>query len=391
MSTVLYRASASVLGAATLLLLGGCPANPTDCQRQLCNVVRWGQDAVISQATTCCSVETPATRDSCKQQVNNFIGQVAIKMMELQQACESGNRELYKRLWDELITWLRQQAPRAALANGSVVNSIPLLYADDQARLGWSVAKGTTGAKITTVVIDGKDFLPEAAGDALAKVVAASGNAQATVTYKDKSDPAALTAATCTLAPSSSTDLYVNGFNYRLPTSGSFTVTEVKPLGDGRARAVVSDLSLTATATVAGTSYSVSVELDKTFAGNDVVFTPGEPARIRVALQASKTDVPGLDDLTPMFKGTVVTATMLWDPATSSFQFAPSGWYSGTQLVPTVRSDITRADTVDPNAPLPTDPCQRWIEELRRQHKDTLDRMGCNTPRGNQPRDDSPH
>lgn len=264
--------AAACLGGSSLFM-GGC------CQDDLCAFMRIYLAVLSNKVTTCCSMP-PAEQTTCLTGVSSWQDGVFSKIVEAYNACRTGEEKRF----DELIKHLWELVPKNAVtksASGGLENSLPILLATDLVSMDITANACDIGKKITTIDVNGKNLLPEAAGKHAAEAVAWTGASAGTAVARIvlSSDPTATVSRSYCLPSEAGVHAVWAGRDKPFAVSGSIALSDLKPDAGG----VLSGFPTEATITLSDGNSKIAMSLDKTVPENQIAFV-GASGRLMMAM-----------------------------------------------------------------------------------------------------------
>lgn len=259
--------------AGTTLFFSGC------CRDDLCSFVHVYLAILANKVSLCCA--QTGDHNACFNEINTWNNEVFNKLSDAYQKCITHQDQQF----DDLLKQLYQLIPKnkvMASATGAVINSVPILFNADHVCLDVTATPCGTPTKITTVIVGGTSYLPAAAGNAAVLAVQSGGGSggQATSQIVLASDAAAPSSNSYCLPEGATLALSLGHTTYNYAISGTFSLSDLKPDGNGGLSGFPTGLEFTLSD---GTS-KISLSLDATVPYNAAQIDASGHGYLRVAV-----------------------------------------------------------------------------------------------------------
>lgn len=275
---------------------------------------------------------TPTTHDKscCFLSTSNLLFDATILLNQAYSACVSNNREL----WSDAIRGLTNLIPRLKVplgttktVDGSRANSILLLAPTQHVTMLMTASPSGELTSKSTVIVDGKKYLLEAAGLAGSSSIGDQ-SGQKTVTILNASDPLSLKSNTYKLDEGAQIIVTFGGTPITLQASGTFSISELEPKEDIGFVAVPTDFEIT----LIDEDIKTKLVIDKTIPENVVHVHKDGSGIIKAEFTASSSDEIA-DAVFSMRKS--VWLEIPFQLTTNGIDFAAAGAVAGPALAPT--------------------------------------------------------
>jgi hypothetical protein len=333
--TSVRRGLIAVLAAATLFLGGCCDK----CGKQIGQLVKTAFLILAENAAQCCNTALTAQQASeCLGERQDTLDDVLALIIAADVACNQGNNELMNQIIQQIIDRiLGPNSPIPGLSASvpvsldrfEVVNALPLFGCEEQIEvLAVATADGQWRSK-TTAVVNGREVMPEAAGNAAIEDERLGLVAEASVAdILLANEPEALQFATYTIGNGSHVRYQLGQIQMDFALSGSI---EVGTFAQGADNSVTS-LPGAAKLQLSGPDGSITLSLDKTQPANTLVVGPDGTGVLSASFAIHGTN--DFDFLPSLYERVWLEIPLVIDPDDLSLDFVLAGPRDGCDIAP---------------------------------------------------------
>ncbi|MEM1422793.1 MAG: hypothetical protein AAGH64_02205, partial [Planctomycetota bacterium] len=321
--------------AVTMLGMSGCCDR---CGKQLLQALKVAYLNFANNASQSCNRLTPETADQCIGDRQDAFDASSALAIAAKQACDTGDRELMDRLIEAALQRLLPNAndgmPMSASrpmldSRGETVNALPLFACSESVTVITSASADGQWVPKTTAIVNGREVLPEAAGEAAVADRRRQEPAVATITeILLATEPAALKFAEYNLIENGSVR-YDNGlFVEDFTVTGSLSLSSFKPADQGGVAALPGEAKIT----VASGDGAIYLALDKTYPGNSLRVNADGSGTFQAAFTVRATD--DFDFLPNFYESIWLELPLMMDADDLAIDFAAIGALEGCSIAP---------------------------------------------------------
>jgi hypothetical protein len=335
---LLTKITLSSVLVGSSLTMTGCPCN--DCENAAVRELRLLKSALISRVRACC-LQPEEDRPGCYLAVADGSNLIITNLPRIMEACEAGNLKLAREIWNEikgLLPWYKSVP--TANAMGELVNSLPLLFEDEEIKLGISATQRASVAKDAVWV---NDLLYSPSAAAVAELEAGQG---ATVSHLLATDQNAAQFHTYNLS-TSRIQLRSGTTTITSTVSGSLEISDVytTPLGQSRAALTEIDWIVEIPGTV------MDLHIDPSHPKNTIIFQNATEGMIQVVGRLASTHNPLVQAI---YENVVLNLPVTFSADMSTMTIVTQDFVPGQTIAPTLEPD---PDSGDMFLPVDTPPC----------------------------------